>query len=187
MAACHLYIIGKEGADRPVKIGISFSPEKRLAQLQTGNADRLVLLQTIRCNGKSVAASWEWNAHNLFAAQRLAGGWFDLTAKDIMQRAPEWQQGRAASKPKPSAGFRWVGPTDSACAPFHPQIPADLHGVPISQMNYADRVRFWEACQLPPPPVGFDDWYLVGTPQHGVLCAIPVEGFVCQEPKEPAQ
>lgn len=54
------------------KIGKSTNPEKRLAQLQTGNPGRLAIVACIP------GEEWERLIHRMFAAYRMTGEWFRL-------------------------------------------------------------------------------------------------------------
>lgn len=70
------YLIGDTESGR-IKIGYTDGPvEQRLAALQTGNAARLVVLATR-------SGDHEKALHDRFAAQRLGGEWFGLSALDI--------------------------------------------------------------------------------------------------------
>ena len=67
---CYVYMIYcKE--DNTVKIGNSINPQKRLAQLQTGNNKTLTLIGLIRGD-----QTLEKNIHNLFSSYRIKGEWF---------------------------------------------------------------------------------------------------------------
>lgn len=178
-----IYVIGRHGSERPCKIGISAAPDRRLAQLQTGSAEVLVLRCVCERADATIAAFHERLAHDHFAPVRMAGEWFDADADEILavlEGLVDQTPGKKKRQRKPQARAESFG---KGSEPFHPQIPQDLFEVPISEMSYPDRVRFWSACELPPPPEGFDDWYIVGTPAIGVIGAFPVVGFVCQEPK----
>lgn len=65
-----LYFVQAENGG-PIKIGLALDPEKRLAQLQTGHPERLVLCEVVW-----VTRSFERRLHTLFAAYRLHGEWF---------------------------------------------------------------------------------------------------------------
>lgn len=173
-----MYIIGKANSASPIKIGISANPEKRLKQLQTGSPDRLVLVHTVYAHTKGLASDWEANAHDVFTDRCIAGEWFNIQAEEVIRRSEEWRRDR-----KRVTNQRTMQHPAGSAEPFHPEIPRDLLNVPISQMPPDDRVRFWAAFELEPPPLGFDDWYIVGTPRLGVIGAFPVKGFICQEPK----
>lgn len=67
----YVYCIGEEGYDRAVKIGFSTNPEARVAELQTGNSRKLVLLAK-----KPGAPEDEVALHQRFIKQNLIGEWF---------------------------------------------------------------------------------------------------------------
>jgi hypothetical protein len=71
-----VYVIGPKRADRPVKIGISALPQRRLADLQTSHHDRLTILAQTPGGRDEESA-----LHRLFKRERLNGEWF--------QRSPE--------------------------------------------------------------------------------------------------
>ena len=181
MTAIHIYIIGSHSDEKICKIGIAINPKKRLAQLQTGSHAKLYVAATYACQSRDIARHREQAAHKTFSDYRLSGEWFGVSPDEVVASSSQWFLG------KPNKAVFKDRPRDSVCSdfkPFHPVIPQDLFGVPISQMKYEDRVRFWAAHNLAPPPEGFDDWYMVGNQSTGVIGAFPVEGFVCQEPKQ---
>lgn len=65
-----LYII-RRGEKGPFKIGVTMSPNRRLTELQIGNAERLTLIH-IEVGGHKL----ERAAHKALAAFRLKGEWF---------------------------------------------------------------------------------------------------------------
>lgn len=78
---CHVYIIAHlDGRSPcgPVKVGISASPERRLAAIQTANPKHLVLLCTFATPNREMAKILESAFHEVMAANRLAGEWFDI-------------------------------------------------------------------------------------------------------------
>jgi hypothetical protein len=177
-----IYVIGC-GADPGIcKIGLALEPKKRLAQLQTGSHSKLSIAATFECPSREIARHREKNAHILFSEHRASGEWFRISPMIVCDRSEEWFAGAPAKRAKSQRSIA-SDLRSGEFKPFHPKIPSDLIGVPISQMKYEDRVRFWAACNLAPPPSGFDDWYLCGSAKNGIMGAFPVEGFVCQEPK----
>jgi hypothetical protein len=68
-----LYVIGEP---EYVKIGWAVSPQKRMAELQMGNARRLEILVTV-----PLYVCPEKAAHNRFAHLRAGGEWFRRTAE----------------------------------------------------------------------------------------------------------
>jgi T5orf172 domain len=176
----HIYVIGTYADPDICKIGLALEPKKRLAQLQTGAHEKLFIAATFECESREIARHRERQAHKTFDGCRTSGEWFGISPAIVCERSVDWFFGKP-QRPKPAAEH---SQSKSEYVPFHPNIPDDLFGIPISQMVYEDRVRFWAACGLEPPPEGFDDWYLIGSQKSGVMGAIPVEGFVCQEPKQ---
>jgi hypothetical protein len=65
-----LYFIQAESGG-PIKIGIARDPERRLATLQTGNPEPLVIRRQIRCS-----ADMERRLHALFRSAHIQGEWF---------------------------------------------------------------------------------------------------------------
>lgn len=78
---CHVYIIAHmkdRKPVKPVKIGISSDPEKRIATLQTANPNPLVLLCAFATPDRTMAKMLESAFHQVMAEHRLAGEWFDI-------------------------------------------------------------------------------------------------------------
>lgn len=73
-----IYFI-KNVANGTIKIGFSDKPNKRLSELQTGSADKLVLIKAID-GDESVEAA----LHEQFALHRLQGEWFS-PADELIQ------------------------------------------------------------------------------------------------------
>lgn len=76
-------------ASGPIKIGIVINPQNRLRGLQTGHHEKLELLAT--CAG---GADQERAYHELFAAHRLQGEWFErspaiLAEIERLQKGPQ--------------------------------------------------------------------------------------------------
>lgn len=76
MAEAFLYVIG-EGRDRH-KVGLSTSPRRRLSQLQTGTARRLILKRA-SAERYADAAKIESYAHWLLRESAIRGEWFKVT------------------------------------------------------------------------------------------------------------
>lgn len=74
MEKTNIYFIGsiEQGA---VKIGRAKDPKKRLAQLQTGNSNKLTLFAVV----ENVTPEYEFKLHKLMDHIRLEGEWFQLT------------------------------------------------------------------------------------------------------------
>ncbi len=75
-AAQVVYFI-QEKARGSIKIGISESPQERLAMLKTGSAHELVLLGVMQGGMKKEA-----ELHERFAAHRISGEWFNVAILD---------------------------------------------------------------------------------------------------------
>lgn len=73
-----VYCIGPVAG--PLKIGWSTDPEKRLSELQTGNAETLVI-HAIFPGSQAI----ERGLHELFADQRLRGEWFRNDRNEIVE------------------------------------------------------------------------------------------------------
>ena len=70
----NIYFIGSVHLGA-VKIGKSINPDKRLAELQTGNSHELILYGIV----KDVKEDYEVEIHQIFDHIRLKGEWFELT------------------------------------------------------------------------------------------------------------
>lgn len=77
---CHLYLVGHEHNDLgyAVKVGITESLGGRLAQLQTGSCEELVLFYSFRLPSRSLAAEAERRFHEMYAPERIRGEWFSV-------------------------------------------------------------------------------------------------------------
>lgn len=67
----YVYFIGPERGDAPVKIGTARNPVRRLAGLQSGHYERLVILGLLPGSFK-----FEKELHETFARDRVRGEWF---------------------------------------------------------------------------------------------------------------
>lgn len=74
--AMHVYVIGAEVG--PVKIGLSWNPEMRLSELQTGNPYPLKIFGTIPVKNH-LSAEVERRVHAIFAKCRMSGEWFSCS------------------------------------------------------------------------------------------------------------
>jgi hypothetical protein len=72
----YIYLIGVEGAEH-VKFGYSKNPDKRLKQLQTGSAQKLILLNMFSY-GQKRAKLMERKIHKCFSCYRMTGEWFEM-------------------------------------------------------------------------------------------------------------
>ena len=64
---------GNRGA---IKIGVARNVQRRIDTMQTGNAFKLNLLASIKCDNRDHAYSMEKRIHSFFARQRIRGEWF---------------------------------------------------------------------------------------------------------------
>lgn len=78
LTACHVYAI-QSGTDGPIKVGKTYSPDTRLAQLQTSSAYPLTLLGAVPETPELSEAS----EHARLASRRMSGEWFDITPADL--------------------------------------------------------------------------------------------------------
>lgn len=84
----YVYVFGirkKNRVSGPVKVGISATPSKRLASMQTGCPDELVLVTTFRFHCRENAKSIEAIFHKLHDKDRRKGEWFNLIPSDAIQ------------------------------------------------------------------------------------------------------
>jgi hypothetical protein len=78
----YVYIITHNPFDGAAKIGISKNPQRRLAQLQTGNPARLIIYGMFgHINYKSI----ERSIHAAYADKLILGEWFRLS-RDQMDK-----------------------------------------------------------------------------------------------------
>jgi hypothetical protein len=77
--------IAQAGDDGPVKIGVSGDPVRRIKQLNTGSAVKIVLIGFFVCNSWLIARILEASVHAALAASRLNGEWFSV-APDTARR-----------------------------------------------------------------------------------------------------
>lgn len=86
---CFVYLIHDS---RYVKIGMAKDVTKRLAGLQTGNAEKLSILCVIPCKSESSAGSLESYMHSIYRQYALEGEWFNILDKlDLKEwSASEW-------------------------------------------------------------------------------------------------
>lgn len=76
----YIYLIQSE-ENSYYKIGISKFPQKRIEQLQTGNASKLKLISIYKSN---LAKKIEQSFHNHFSHLKLNGEWFDLSMTEVL-------------------------------------------------------------------------------------------------------
>lgn len=81
-----VYVIGTKDwhftKDGPVKIGLAADPQARLATLQIGCPDRLILRGIVEFPNRGIAKFVERELHNAFSECRLHGEWFDAPSID---------------------------------------------------------------------------------------------------------
>ena len=77
-----VYIMAPTKAQRPVKVGISNDPWKRLASVQTGSPIKLEVVEIYGCESRDEATALERKFHDHHRAVRLSGEWFNITADD---------------------------------------------------------------------------------------------------------
>ena len=64
------------------KIGVSTDPESRLKSLQTGNPNKLEIVNTYNVSSSDMY-EMETTLHNMFKDKRVLNEWFDLEYSDI--------------------------------------------------------------------------------------------------------
>ena len=77
----HVYVICvlREGrAEGPCKIGVSDNPVSRLASLQSGNPEKLVVYGTVSFPDKNQALFVERSFHKMYGEFRMEGEWFGM-------------------------------------------------------------------------------------------------------------
>jgi len=72
-----VYLI--RGNDGRYKIGIAKNPKKRISQLQTGNSDKMKIIEVYQSDN---ASKIETALHNQYSHVRQSGEWFDLSVID---------------------------------------------------------------------------------------------------------
>jgi hypothetical protein len=72
-----VYLI--RGNDGRYKIGIAKNPKKRISQLQTGNSDKIKIIETYQSDN---ASKIETALHNQYSHAKTVGEWFDLGVSD---------------------------------------------------------------------------------------------------------
>jgi len=72
-----VYLI--RGNNGKYKIGIAKNPTQRIKNLQTGNSDRLTIIETYQSEN---ASKIETTLHNHFRHVRNHGEWFDLSISE---------------------------------------------------------------------------------------------------------
>jgi hypothetical protein len=79
----YIYVICEQVEGTPVKIGFSATPEKRLRQLQTGHAGKLILFHKEEVEVGKVKAL-ERVIHKELRHKKHRGEWFNLTPEDAV-------------------------------------------------------------------------------------------------------
>jgi predicted GIY-YIG superfamily endonuclease len=72
-----VYLI--RGNDGRYKIGIAKNPQRRIRQLQTGNSDKLKLIEVYQSEN---ASKIEAALHMQYSPDKLIGEWFDLSISE---------------------------------------------------------------------------------------------------------
>lgn len=85
-----VYFISAHGHEGPLKIGRkSGSVSKRLKFLQTGNPNRLKVIEELVFDDPQAAIIFEWEIHNKLKARRLVGEWFAVNYDQALQAASD--------------------------------------------------------------------------------------------------
>jgi hypothetical protein len=106
-----VYVI-RAGDEGPVKIGHGKDPYRRLASLQSGSAQPLILLGTL-----AGAAPEELRLHQQFAADRIFGEWFKFNPRMLDGLTP-------APRIRPRRTRHGI-PTNASIAGCRPGLPTD--------------------------------------------------------------
>lgn len=90
IANAYVYAISDENA-RATKIGYALSPVRRLAELQTGNPNRLIIYRAFLFGCMDDARQVEYCAHKIADARyrRMVGEWFKCTPYEAHQIVDE--------------------------------------------------------------------------------------------------
>lgn len=78
---CYVYVVGtiRNGLmDRPVKVGITNSPNSRLKAIQTGSPDEVAFVWVFAMPNKQIARHIETCFHETQVKHRLRGEWFAI-------------------------------------------------------------------------------------------------------------
>ena len=78
MKKSFIYLICSHEKVAPVKIGFSATPEKRLKQLQTGSAVKLLIFHREEVDANNVRTI-EKLLHRDMGVQKMKGEWFNIT------------------------------------------------------------------------------------------------------------
>jgi len=85
--AVFLYVMQMEcGTIRPIKVGISALPERRLLNIQTASPFPIKLMLTVDCESRETAKEIEGYIHAFFHEFRLNGEWFDVPVEDVCRK-----------------------------------------------------------------------------------------------------
>lgn len=74
-----IYLLKQENESK-YKIGTSKNPEKRIRTLQTGNSDKIVLVNKYK--SLKFYKKIEYALHNQYSHLKSNGEWFDLTLEE---------------------------------------------------------------------------------------------------------
>ena len=89
----YLYFIECAATFKPIKIGVSKHPKKRLKDLQTSNPFRLKLLEQVNCVNESSAYGIEEKLHGIFKRNCIRGEWFHPDCyKDALRLARKYAE-----------------------------------------------------------------------------------------------
>lgn len=81
--SCFLYIIAQERSNF-IKIGVTADIDARLAQLQTGNPQRLVIVRLFLLKDLTAAVRLEQLFHQRYQQLRVQGEWFRVSPMDLL-------------------------------------------------------------------------------------------------------
>ena len=91
MQQCYVYLIQcKSIKPYPVKVGVAVSPEKRIADLQTGNPYPLHLIASIKFDSRKKACEFEAFVHKGHRGCCMGGEWFKSAGLNINKSIRMW-------------------------------------------------------------------------------------------------
>lgn len=102
----NIYLAKQNNSDL-YKIGITGkSPEKRLKELQTGNAVKLILVDKFQTKHGFLM---ETAMHAIFKLKRKEGEWFELSEEDVLNFQEYCKEKEATMDLLKSSNYFWGG------------------------------------------------------------------------------
>lgn len=122
MSHSYVYLIARVKAERfisPIKIGISDAPYARVLSLQTNNPYHIDIVETWRCQSKTVARRFESALHNDLSEYRTRGEWFEYSPTEALKLCREWL--------RVWGDFETHQMQERGCMPLHPRMLEPAH------------------------------------------------------------